>query len=78
MAAAADLNGALSELATKFRASHDVDVTVSYGSSGTFYAQLLNQAPFDMFFSADLEYPRQLKARGLASADGEFKSMLAA
>jgi molybdate transport system substrate-binding protein len=72
VAAAADLNAALSDLAKKFRASHDVDVTVSYGSSGAFYAQLLNQAPFDMFFSADLEYPRQLKARGLTLADAEF------
>jgi molybdate transport system substrate-binding protein len=72
VAAAADLNVALGELITQFRAAHDVDVTVSYGSSGTFYAQLLNQAPFDLFLSADLEYPRQLAARGLTVPDGEF------
>lgn len=72
IAAAADLNVALGVLVERFRASHDVEVTVSYGSSGTFYAQLLNQAPFDMFFSADLEYPRQLAARGLTLAQGEF------
>ncbi|MBZ5555937.1 MAG: molybdate ABC transporter substrate-binding protein [Acidobacteriia bacterium] len=72
IAAAADLDVALGALIERFRASHDVDVTVSYGSSGTFYAQLLNQAPFDMFFSADLEYPRQLAARGLTIAQGEF------
>lgn len=72
IAAAADLNVALGALVDRFRASHDVEVTVSYGSSGTFYAQLLNQAPFDMFFSADLEYPRQLAARGLTLAQGEF------
>jgi molybdate transport system substrate-binding protein len=72
IAAAADLNVALGALVERFRASHDVDVTVSYGSSGTFYAQLLNEAPFDMFFSADLDYPRQLAARGLTLEDGEF------
>jgi molybdate transport system substrate-binding protein len=72
VAAAADLNAALGELITRFGASHDVDVTVSYGSSGTFYAQLLNQAPFDMFFSADLDYPNQLASRGLTLPHSEF------
>ncbi len=72
VAAAADLNVALGALVDRFRAAHDVEVAVSYGSSGVFYAQLLNQAPFDMFFSADLEYPRQLAARGLTVPNSEF------
>jgi len=67
VAAAADLNAAFGELITRFGASHDVDVAVSFGSSGTFYAQLLNQAPFDMFLSADVAYPNQLAARGLTT-----------
>lgn len=72
VAAAADLNGALSDLIARFGGSHDVDVSVSYGSSGTFYAQLLNQAPFDLFLSADVGYPNQLAARGLTLAQSEF------
>lgn len=72
VAAAADLNVALGELVTKFGASHDVDVSVSYGSSGTFYAQLLNQAPFDLFLSADVAYPNQLASRGLTLPQSEF------
>jgi len=72
VAAAADLNAALGELIARFGASHDVDVSVSYGSSGTFYAQLLNHAPFDLFFSADLEYPKQLASRGLTMPGTEF------
>ena len=72
VAAAADLNAALGELIARFGASHDVDVSVSYGSSGTFYAQLLNHAPFDLFFSADLEYPKQLASRGLTIPGTEF------
>jgi len=72
VAAAADLNVALGELIARFSASHPVDVSVSYGSSGTFYAQLLNGAPFDMFFSADLEYPRRLAERGLTLDRSEF------
>ena len=72
VAAAADLNVALGELIARFGASHDVDVTVSYGSSGTFYAQLLNQAPFDLFLSADLQYPNELVARGLTLPQTAF------
>ncbi len=72
VAAAADLNAALGDIITKFGAAHDVDVSVSYGSSGTFYAQLLNQAPFDVFLSADVAYPNQLAMRGLTVPQSEF------
>ena len=43
---------------------------VAYGSSGNFFAQIQNQAPFDLYFSADIEYPRKLADAGLA-LDGE-------
>ena len=72
VAAAADLNAALGDVIVRFGAAHDVDVSVSYGSSGTFYAQLLNQAPFDLFLSADVSYPNQLAARGLTLPQSEF------
>jgi molybdate transport system substrate-binding protein len=72
VAAASDLNAALAALVARFGESHDVDVSVSYGSSGTFYTQLLNHAPFDLFLSADIDYPRRLAARGLTIPDGEF------
>jgi molybdate transport system substrate-binding protein len=72
VAAAADMNVALAELIMRFGASHDVDVSVAYGSSGTFYAQLLNEAPFDLFLSADVAYPNQLAARGLTLPQSEF------
>jgi molybdate transport system substrate-binding protein len=72
VAAAADLNAALGDLVARFTATRGIDVSVSYGSSGTFYAQLVNQAPFDVFFSADLAYPRQLAARGLTLEGGDF------
>jgi molybdate transport system substrate-binding protein len=72
IAAASDLNVALGALVAKFHEGRDVDVEVSYGSSGTFYAQLLNQAPFDMFFSADVDYPHRLQAAGHTLAGSEF------
>jgi molybdate transport system substrate-binding protein len=73
VAAASDLRFALDELLAAFRRERpDVDVSVSYGSSGTFYAQLLNGAPFDVFLSADLSYPRQLEERQLVVPQSAF------
>lgn len=72
VAAAADLNAALAEVITRFTPTRSVDVSVSYGSSGTFFAQLMNGAPFDLFLSADVEYPRRLVERGVALEDSLF------
>jgi molybdate transport system substrate-binding protein len=67
VAAAADLKFALDELTTEFHTNQpDIKVQITYGSSGSFYTQLQNQAPFDLFFSADVAYPRKLAAAGLA------------
>ena len=73
IAAAADLRYALEELVRAFNVEHpEAAVSISYGSSGSYYAQLLNGAPFDLFLSADVAYPRELARRGLTAADGEF------
>jgi molybdate transport system substrate-binding protein len=66
VAAAADLRFALSGLAGQYEKQAGTKVNVTYGSSGNFFAQIQNGAPFDLFFSADLEYPRKLQAAGLA------------
>jgi len=66
VAAAADLKFALEEIVKEFRRKHrDAEVKISYGSSGNFYSQLLNRAPFDIYFSADLSYPKKLREQGL-------------
>ncbi len=68
IAAASDLQFAMPEIVAGFRAAHPDDaVEVIYGSSGKFSAQLANGAPFDMFFSADISYPRALEQQGLTS-----------
>jgi molybdate transport system substrate-binding protein len=73
IAAAADLNFALEEISREFRKSRSAtDLRIAYGSSGNFYAQLRNHAPFDLFLSADVEYPRKLAQEGLAAADSVF------
>jgi molybdate transport system substrate-binding protein len=66
IAAAADLKFAMTDLATQYEKQAGVKVKVSYGSSGNFFAQLQNGAPFDLFFSADIDYAKKLAAVGLA------------
>jgi molybdate transport system substrate-binding protein len=66
IAAAADLNFAMVELSEEFEKQTGTTVNVTYGSSGSFFSQMQNGAPFDLFFSADIEYPRKLEAAGLA------------
>jgi molybdate transport system substrate-binding protein len=66
VAAAADLQPALQEIAAAFEKQTGHKVNVTYGSSGNFFAQIQNGAPFDLFFSADIGYPRKLEAAGLA------------
>lgn len=66
VAAAADLKFALDELGAQYEKQTGRKVEVSYGSSGNFFAQIQNGAPFDLFLSADIEYPRKLDAAGLA------------
>ena len=70
VAAASDLKFALDELLKEFRARHPgAEVQVTYGSSGNFLAQIGNGAPFDVFLSADVAYPRMLAEQGLVAGD---------
>jgi molybdate transport system substrate-binding protein len=68
VAAAADLQFAMRELGGQFEKKTGTKLAVTYGSSGNFRAQIENGAPFDLFFSADSEYPQQLIASGAADA----------
>src|SRR5438128_1534837 len=74
VAAASDLKFAFDEVATAFRAHNPgITVKVTYGSSGNFYTQLTSEAPFDLFLSADIDYPRKLVEQGRAVAESEFR-----
>jgi molybdate transport system substrate-binding protein len=69
IAAAANLIYALDALDAAFqRASPGVSVSTTTGASGNLFAQIRNGAPFDVFLSADTEYPRQLAAADLGDS----------
>jgi molybdate transport system substrate-binding protein len=65
IAAASDLNFAIKDLIAEYEKATGNHVRLSLGSSGNFYAQIQNGAPFDLYFSADIGYPRKLEEAGL-------------
>lgn len=70
VAAAADLKFAMDSLVSVFSKAHpDLSLKVVYGSSGNFFQQIGNGAPFDLFFSADIEYPKRLQTQHLTLSD---------
>jgi molybdate transport system substrate-binding protein len=73
IAAASDLVFCLDELDRDFKKEHPgTEFKVSTGSSGNFFAQIQNGAPFDVFLSADIAYPRSLVASKKADAESLF------
>jgi molybdate transport system substrate-binding protein len=68
VAAASDLQFAMQDLAKEFEKNGNAKIDVIYGSSGNFFSQIQNGAPFDIFFSADMEYAKKLDAAGLAES----------
>lgn len=65
IAAASDLNFAMKDLVAEYEKASGHHVKLSLGSSGNFYAQIQNGAPFDLYFSADIGYPKKLEEAGL-------------
>jgi molybdate transport system substrate-binding protein len=68
IAAASDLQAVFPTVAERYHRQTGRSVRLTYGSSGNFFSQIQNGAPFDLFFSADIEYPRRLEAAGFAEA----------
>jgi len=73
VAAASDLQSALPVLTAQFEKNTGQKVTFTFGSSGNFFAQIQNGAPFDVFLSADIDYPRRLEGAGLADVGSLYR-----
>lgn len=72
MAVASNFTGAMEALATAFEQQSDHQLKLSFGSSGKFYAQIKQGAPFDMFFSADQAKPAKLQQEGAIVDSSRF------
>jgi molybdate transport system substrate-binding protein len=70
IAAASDLKFALDEIAVRFEQDTGKTVRLTYGSSGNFYRQIQQGAPFELFLSADEEYVSRLAKEGHTVDDG--------
>lgn len=70
IAAASDLKFALDSVIAAYKSTHpDADISVSYASSGKLFEQIVNGAPFHVYFSADIDYPNRLHERRLTGSD---------
>lgn len=70
IAAAANLKFVLDDIKTAYLAEHPkTNILITYGSSGKLSQQILNGAAFDLFMSADTDFPAKLKQRSATVGD---------
>ena len=72
LAVAANFAAPMKRISAEFEKSTGHKLVVSVGSTGKFYAQIINGAPFDVFLSADDETPFRLEKEGFAVAGTRF------
>lgn len=72
VAVAANFTEPAREIAARFKARTGHEAALSFGSSGQFYGQIANGAPFEVFLSADRERPEKVEAEGLGVAGSRF------
>ncbi len=64
VAVASNFTNAMRDIVARYEAASDNEVVLAFGSTGKHYAQIVNGAPFDAFFAADVARPRRLEAEG--------------
>ena len=72
VAVAANFSKPMQSLVTEFEKDYDYQIALSFGSSGKFYAQIKQGAPYELFFSADQAKPEVLQLEGLVVAESRF------
>lgn len=72
VAVASNFAGAMKAIVAAFEAGAEHEVTLSFGSTGKHYAQIVNGAPFDAFFAADVSRPELLEEEGVALPGSRF------
>ncbi len=72
VAVASNFLAASKALALQFQAISGISVSISSGSTGKLYAQIINGAPYDVFMAANAREPGRLVKGGLALADSRL------
>jgi molybdate transport system substrate-binding protein len=72
VAVAANFAEPAKAIAARFEARTGHEASLSFGSSGQFYTQIANGAPFGVFLSADRERPEKAEAEGLGVPGSRF------
>ena len=72
VAVAANFTEAAKAIAARFKARTGHDASLSFGSSGQFFTQIANGAPYEVFLSADVERPQKAETEGLAVPGSRF------
>ena len=72
IAVAGNFTKTAKDLAASFEESTGHTVVISYGSTGKLYAQILHDAPFEVFLAADSKHPAMLSEKGKAVPDSIF------
>lgn len=72
VAVAANFTAPMQKIAAQFQQDTGHKVTLAFGSTGRFYAQIRNGAPFEVLLAADDETPQRLEREGLGVAGSRF------
>jgi len=72
IAVASNFSTTLKQIASRFEADTGHKIILVSGSSGKHYAQIINGAPFQLYFSADVKRPYLLDKQGLIQAGSRF------
>ncbi len=70
VAAASSMKLVFEEMTKEFHHKNpEIKINLSFGSSGNFFSQIIHGAPYDIFFSADVNYPKRLVEKGKSRGD---------
>lgn len=72
IAVASNFNSTFEKISLQYEKKEKIKINIISGSSGILFAQIVNGAPYDIFFSADRDRPKMLDLRGLSRARGTY------